>query len=64
MLATWRRLPASARRGFYPAGYHLLLRDLERAVPIGDIIAWLLDRAAPLPSEAEMAAAAWLDKSA
>ncbi len=64
MRATWRLLPPSARRGFYPAGYHMLLRDLERAVPIGDIIAWLLDRAAALPSEAEMAAATWLRKTA
>jgi alpha-beta hydrolase superfamily lysophospholipase len=60
MRATWRRLPASARRAFYPPGYHMLLRDLERAVPITDIIAWLLDRAAPLPSGADTAAAAWL----
>ena len=60
MRATWRLLPAGARRAFYPPGYHLLLRDLERAAPIGDIIAWLADPAAPLPSGADEAAIAWL----
>lgn len=60
MRAAWRRLSASARRGYYPAGYHLLLRDLERAVPIGDIIAWLDEPARPLPSGAEARAASWL----
>jgi alpha-beta hydrolase superfamily lysophospholipase len=63
MRATWRRLPPSARCAFYPAGYHLLLRDLERAVPIGDIIAWLQNGAAPLPSGADTTAVAWLDKT-
>jgi hypothetical protein len=47
-------------RAFYPNNYHLLLRDLGRAVPIDDIIAWLLDPASPLPSGAEAAATAWL----
>jgi len=40
--ATWRALPGGAiRRGLYPNGYHLLPRDLGRAAPIGDILAWL-----------------------
>ena len=60
--ATWRALPASAREAYYPAGYHLLLRDHERVAPIDDIIAWIRDPAAPLPSGADRAAAAWLDK--
>jgi alpha-beta hydrolase superfamily lysophospholipase len=64
MRATWRQLPHAARRAFYPAGYHLLLRDLERAVPIGDIVAWLLEPGAPLPSGAEARAAAWLNQNA
>lgn len=64
MRATWRLLPSSARRAFYPPGYHLLLRDLERAVPITDIIAWVLNRATSLPSGAQTAAAAWLRKTA
>lgn len=58
--AMWRKLPASARCAFYPAGYHLLLRDHDRAAPIGDIIAWLHDPATWLPSGADVAAGAWL----
>ena len=54
---------AGAGAGVLPRGYHLLLRDLERAGPIGDVINWLLVPAAPLPSGAEAAAAAWLASS-
>jgi alpha-beta hydrolase superfamily lysophospholipase len=59
---TWRALPrgGGARIAYYPDGYHLLLRDLDRARPIGDIVAWLGDPLAPLPSGAEQTAAAWL----
>jgi acylglycerol lipase len=60
MAATWRDLPAGARRGFYPNGYHLLFRDLDRAAPIGDVISWLQNPALTLPSGADIAAAAWL----
>ena len=65
-LATWRSLPRGwsehgGRTGFYPGGYHLLFRDLGRAVPIDDAIAWIADRTAPLPSRADSAAArGWL----
>ena len=63
--ATWRALPRGGAGGpriaYYPGGYHLLLRDHDRAVPIGDILAWLRDRSAPLPSGAEKAAASWLE---
>jgi acylglycerol lipase len=38
------------------------LRDKDRAVPIGDILAWIRDPQAPLPSGAQEAAAAWLAK--
>jgi alpha-beta hydrolase superfamily lysophospholipase len=62
MARVWRSLPPGPVRAFYPAGYHLLPRDLGRAEPIGDIIAWLTAPAAPLPSGAETAAAAWLAK--
>ena len=58
----WRALPPGPVRAFYPDGYHLLLRDLGRAAPIGDVIDWVLDPAAPLPSGAEAAATAWLAK--
>jgi alpha-beta hydrolase superfamily lysophospholipase len=60
MARLWRTLPRGPVRAFYPAGYHLLLRDLGRAGPIGDILDWLLVPAAPLPSGAEAAATAWL----
>lgn len=60
--ATWRALPAGAVEAFYPGGYHLLLRDHERIAPIDDILAWILDPGAPLPSGAERTAAAWLAK--
>jgi alpha-beta hydrolase superfamily lysophospholipase len=60
MARVWRALPPGPVRAFYPPGYHLLLRDLERGAPIDDIIDWLLDPEAALPSGAGAAAAAWL----
>jgi acylglycerol lipase len=61
MAAMWRTLPrGGARKAFYPNAYHLLLRDLGRAVALGDIVAWVRDPAAPLPSGADRAAAVWL----
>lgn len=59
--ALWRTLPAAARRAFYPGGYHLLPRDLGRAVPIADIIAWTQNPDAPLPSGADRQADAWME---
>ena len=63
--ATWRGLPAvwaerGGRTSFYPDGYHLLFRDIGRATPIADAIAWIADRSAPLPSRADAAARDWL----
>ena len=58
--ATWRGLPTGPVRAFYPAGYHLLLRDLERVTPIDDILVWIRHPMQPLPSGADRAAAAWL----
>ena len=61
--ATWQALPQSdARRAFFPTGYHLLVRDLGRAVPTGDIVSWILDPVAALPSGADLRAAEWLSK--
>jgi alpha-beta hydrolase superfamily lysophospholipase len=61
-LATWRALPPGPHcLAYYPNGFHLLLRDLDRAVPVGDIVAWVRDPAAPLPSGADAAAQKWLD---
>ena len=48
------------RIAYYPGAYHLMLRDLGRAVPIGDILAWMFHPRAPLPSGAGRAARAWL----
>ena len=58
----WAQLPrgAAQRLAFYPEGHHMLLRDLGGAAVAGDILAWMGDRAAPLPSGADQAAAAWL----
>jgi alpha-beta hydrolase superfamily lysophospholipase len=57
--SAWDHLPASVRRGFYPSGYHLLLRDRDRALVEADILAWLDDPDQYLPSGADVAAAAW-----
>ncbi len=57
--AVWRALPPEAVRAFYPDGYHLLLRDKGRSVPIGDILAWMHSPVAALPSGADQAAAEW-----
>ncbi len=58
--ATWRGLPSGPVRAFYPNGYHLLLRDKDRSAPIGDIVSWIRDPNAPLPSGAQQAGVAWL----
>ncbi len=60
--ATWRRLPEGPVRAFYPNGYHLLLRDLDRVTPIDDILFWMRYPDQPLPSGGDRAAAAWLAK--
>ncbi len=58
--ATWRALPPGPTRALYEHGYHLLLRDLGRARPLADILAWIANPLAPLPSDAETRAATWL----
>jgi acylglycerol lipase len=60
--ATWRALPPGSVLTFYPNGYHLLLRDKDRATPIDDILEWIRHPDQPLPSGAERAARAWLQK--
>ena len=57
--AAWTKLPPDIRRGFYPNGYHLLLRDHDRALVIADILTWLDMPQTWLPSGADTAAAAW-----
>jgi alpha-beta hydrolase superfamily lysophospholipase len=54
---------AAQRVAFYPEGHHMLLRDFGGAAVAGDILAWMGDRAAPLPSGADQAARAWLDSA-
>ena len=58
--AAWRAFPPGVREAYYPAGYHLLLRDRDRASVLADVLAWIADPAVPLPSGADRAAAAWL----
>ncbi len=60
--ATWRALPSGPVQAFYPADYHLMLRDHERQAPLDDILAWMARPDDPLPSGADRAAAAWLAK--
>ena len=57
----WRHMPATVRRGLYPSGYHMLLRDRGRESVIADIVAWIGNRDAPLPSGADRWARLWLD---
>ena len=47
-----RRLPASARTAIYENGWHWLLRDLQREVVYADILSFIRDPDAPLPSNA------------
>jgi acylglycerol lipase len=64
-LATWRALPEGASRlAYYPNDYHLAMRDLERATIVNDVVAWMNDPSAPLPSGADRAAAAWMRSEA
>jgi alpha-beta hydrolase superfamily lysophospholipase len=51
-IAAARRLPATARTAYYANGYHWLLRDLQREVVYADILAFIEDPHAPLPSNA------------
>ena len=57
----WRHMPADVRLGLYPSGYHLLLRDLGRESVIADIVSWIGNRNAALPSGADRWAQMWLD---
>jgi alpha-beta hydrolase superfamily lysophospholipase len=52
--------PRLQRAGFYPEGYHMLLRDTQGEMVAQDITTWAKDRTASLPSGAEAAARAWL----
>jgi alpha-beta hydrolase superfamily lysophospholipase len=51
-IAAARRLPASVRTAYYENGWHWLLRDRQREVVYADILAFIEDAEAPLPSAA------------
>ncbi len=57
VLRFWRELPRPAtggpRRALYPTGWHMLLRDLEAALVLADITAWVTAPESPLPSGAD-----------
>ena len=59
MAVAWAHLPPDTRRAVYPNGYHLLMRDRDRQSVIGDVIAWIRNPDALLPSGADIAASAW-----
>ncbi len=64
-LATWRALPKGAPRlAYYPGHYHLAMRDLDRAAIIGDVVAWMKDPTAPLPSGADRVGENWVKSEA
>jgi len=48
------RRPASWRLVLYPEGYHMLTRDLQAAVVLEDMVAWLKNQQAALPSNLEV----------
>jgi alpha-beta hydrolase superfamily lysophospholipase len=51
----------SVRRvAWYANGYHMLMRDLDSAVVMGDIASWIAESRAPLPSGADLYADAVL----
>ena len=47
---TAKRLPDHVRTAYYPEGYHMLLRDLQSDVVFEDVLSFLRDPEAPLPS--------------
>lgn len=50
MKRTARRLPDHVRTVYYENGYHMLLRDLQAEVVFADVLTFLKDDAAELPS--------------
>jgi alpha-beta hydrolase superfamily lysophospholipase len=47
---TAKRLPDHVRTAYYPDGYHMLLRDLQAERVFEDVLSFLRDPEAPLPS--------------
>ena len=48
---TAKTLPSHVRTAYYPDGYHMLLRDLQSETVFEDVLTFLRDPEAPLPSE-------------
>lgn len=44
---------------FYPSAYHMMLRDLHRDIPVGDMIGWINDKSQPLPSGSDRNTDEW-----
>lgn len=53
-LADLTKVNAAVRPAFYQNGFHMLLRDKEAPLVLGDIAAFLQNPAAPLPSGADV----------
>ena len=47
---TAKHLPDHVRTAYYPEGYHMLLRDLQAETVFDDVLSFLRDPIAPLPS--------------
>jgi hypothetical protein len=64
MIGLFERWPLEAtpnfRIGLYPQGYHMILRDLQASVVWQDMVSWMLEPLAPLPSGFERERAAVL----
>ena len=58
--AMLKRLAAPHRVAIYPTGYHMLLRDLDAAMVLGDVAAWIANPSIPLPSGYERPAETFL----
>ena len=62
MCEMMKRLPGPSagqwRLVLYPAGYHMLTRDLQAAVVLQDMLSWIKNQSAPLPSAQEVDVAA------
>lgn len=48
---TAKRLPEHIRTAYYPNGYHMLLRDLQSEIVFEDVLTFLQNPDAPLPSD-------------
>jgi alpha-beta hydrolase superfamily lysophospholipase len=56
------RAKGRTRAAFYANGYHMLLRDLRARDVLDDVLIWIKDHDAALPSGAEKAVEDWLKK--